>query len=407
MDVWFLDGLFIDMEDDEMKPTVFVLLVPILLLSGCSIVHSDCSLQLENGNETVMETAVQVTESLEDEVTETIVSRSQEIIDSAWDNRLSYYGSGINSIPNIVIEESDVEGYVYIVNIDDDLYPNLTDSVRQTQQDYIEILNCEPDYIIRNYTHEIHRCDNRVLSISNWLFMSDGAENGMRISEVTYNTWDYNGRELYLTDIVCDYQCFITNIHSLIMDSLYESGVTDAEMQYDELLHYSSPNDIDFYLTDDSLMLVLNNDNLINTSNNTDQEVIRIEIKYKEYADLFNPEYLPSPGLMLSSQDVDIVNVIIDSFSHDEIYDSPAAMTFYIQNNDGTNYYLVAYESSFVMETRAAGDNGDGIPRYLVVLYEADTGEEVGSVQVEDIDVLGRDTMNLNGVFEFVTSILE
>lgn len=126
------------------------LLVPILLLSGCS-------LQSETGNETVIEIAVQVTEASEDSVTETMVSRLQETIDSAWDNRLSYYGSGINSIPNIVIEEYDAEGYVYVVNIDDDLYPNLADSVQQTQQEYIERLNCEPDYVWKRYD-ESERC---------------------------------------------------------------------------------------------------------------------------------------------------------------------------------------------------------------------------------------------------------
>ena len=389
-----------------MKPTVFVLLVPILLLSGCSFVHPDYSIQSETSNETAIESSVQVSESLEDAVTETEISRSQEIIDSSWDNRLVYYGSGINSIPNIVIEEADVEGYVFIVKVDDDSYPFLADAVQHTQQEYIEGLSYESGYIIRNFTHEIHRCDNRVLSISNWLFMSDGIDNGMRISEVTYNNWDYNGQELYLTDVVCDYQQFVTNLHSLIVDSLSENGVIDAETKYNELLYYSSPDDIDYYLTDDSLILVLNNI-FTNASDSTIQDGIRIEIQYREYADLINPEYLPSPGIMLSSQNVDQINENINSYSHDEIYDSPAAMAYYIQYNDDTCYYLIAYESSLVMEMGATGSSSNGIPRYLVVLYEADTGEEVGSVQVEDIDVLGRDTMNLNGVFEFVTSILE
>lgn len=65
-----------------MRRTLSVLGIPIIvLLCGCSFVHPDYSIQSETSNETAIESSVQVSESLEDAVTETEISRSQEIID--------------------------------------------------------------------------------------------------------------------------------------------------------------------------------------------------------------------------------------------------------------------------------------------------------------------------------------
>lgn len=107
-----------------------------------------------------------------------------------------------------------------------------------------------------------------------------------------YMTWDYGGELLSFSDVIRDYDMFITTVSPLIQESLEDIDGVDAEEVLSSLIYTPDDIDFDFYMTNDSLCFFVDyfmsddDANVLTDSN-------MIAVPYREYADLFEPRYLP------------------------------------------------------------------------------------------------------------------
>ena len=400
------------------RKNIVEILVILMMFTGCASEDipavtneaSEVIATIGTESETVIETSVQETESsIIEEPVETLPPRTQEMIDAAWNERLNYNGSGADNIPVIDFEEVDMDwGYIYRICLDDDAYPGLSEAVQQEQQIGIDYINdVDSSFIVRQYKHKINRCDNRVLSIRDWIFMADAVDGGERISDVTYHTWDYSGQELNITDVVTDFTNFVQVVMPLIADAIPEASNVDINEVIEGLIH-SNPDDIDFYLTSSTLNFVCH------YYDDTQGAVVPviIRVNYREYADLFNPEYLPGDGLMLSDAYLEeryLGNLTnrIDFYRHDQEYDSPEGCDWLVSNYRNGNYMIVCYSSSRLIHERADGIYNTDTPRYLIVLYDADSCEEIGSQEVDNLTSFctNTDAFSLDTILNFVAAL--
>ena len=245
-----------------MKKRISMVLISTILLAGCSTVK-----ETEVTSETVTEvTATEATEN-ETEIidTETTVEitepeetgyiRTQEQIDAAWEARLAYNGNGLEEIPlmNYKGERySDAPEY-------DNIYAELTE--------------------IKDNIYYVTRCDNRVVSYEG--FSINGNLTG-------YN-YDAYGNKLKLEDVIVNKSLFDYFVTDYICNEWYPN-LYDYEKNYATLLEvmdrYEEITD-EWYLSADSLVYIINAN-------------MHLKISYRQFADFFNPEYLPGEGLMIA-----------------------------------------------------------------------------------------------------------
>ena len=385
------------MESFKRKYIVEILVIS-LMFTGCTsdelpaVTNEASEVIATTGteSETVIETSVQETESsVVEEPVETLPPRTQEMIDAAWDERLNYNGSGIDSIPSI-------EGQWYIpdrciasISIEDDDYQCLSDSLYEMQQNIID--NLDQSVNIKLF-YDITRCDNRVLSVRYSIWCPTDNSYNRNIN----HTYDYSGKELLFTDIVIDYPTFIQTVTPLINDALPEEENDNGREIIDGLIH-SNPDDIDFYLTDRTFDFICR---YYEAENDVSRSVI-IHVNYRTYADLFYPEYLPGDGVLFSI--MNRVPVFINKMRHDDVYDSTgSSQPLLISNYNDRNYLIVFYSSSYVSQEGSVGNYNTGIPGFLIVLYDADTGEEIGSQEAEGLAGFSTGALSLDTILNFV-----
>ena len=384
-----------------MKKHILISIVVVLLFSGCRMNSSDEPETLEN---VVSSTGTIITEvSLESLSPECVVEettepreRTQEMIDAAWDERLNYNGSGLDIIPSVRVNNNITDRWINEIYVDGVGYSELSSAVYQSQDDLFEIYDVINNEDIEVYQN-VSRCDNRVLGIKTLIM--DRNHNQQMTRHYVYQTWDYNGRKLLLNDIVTDYQYFISTVSPLISDALVEfDSVVVSEVISD--LYNTNPEDIDYYLTGNSLNLICEIDDVY--LNEEPSEYVIVQVDYRRYADLFNPEYLPGDGLMITVQNLESVNNRINTLRHDDVYDSPGGSIFLITNYYEHNYNVITYESSYVVEEGAVGNSNTGVSRYLLVLYDDDTGEEIGTATSNTIDGFASYSMDFAAILDFV-----
>ena len=302
-----------------------------VIISSCSNQSSESSITSSESETITTTTSETVTETTEVTTIEDL--RTQDVIDAAWEARLNYCGSGLDSIP-IVSEMHNEYGYVFSVDSAD--YPELAVSVDSIFEGATETV----------YPH-IYRCDNRLISFR----CSSG-----------FITLDYLGNELELEDIVSDYSYFMATVQPLLAEQYPEDeAVTDIEFLY-------------YYMTYDSVTLVYT---LSVGIDSPDSQWISITLGYREYADLFKPCYLPGDGLL-----IDYFPTNYD-LSADWCFDYYCDGYYYgffnpifVMNYNESNYCVALYG----LET----DNPDEDVRYIYVLYDMDSGVEIASQESDE-----------------------
>ena len=342
------------------------IIVYLLLCAFTSAIISSCSNQstesiiTSSESESITTTTSEATTETT-EVTTIEDLRTQDVIDAAWEARLDYCGSGLDSIP--IISEIHNE-YGYILNVDSVDYPELAESVdsifvnvAETIRQYSE----NPD----NNTHVssgLKRCDNRLISfikvITNYEFHDDGTYDVTRDRD--YITLDYLGNELELEDIITDYSYFMATIQPLLAEQYPEDeAVTDMEF-------------VDFYMSYDSATFIYS---LSVGLDSPQEQEIRISLGYREYADLFNPCYLPGDGVLIDYQP-DRNSLEWTPFNTYDGYYSALGDIIIVMNYNEYNYFVACY----IHET----DNPDADLRYLYVLYDLDSGVEIASQELDE-----------------------
>ncbi len=302
-----------------------------VIISSCSNQSSESSITSSESETITTTTSETVTETTEVTTIEDL--RTQDVIDAAWEARLNYCGSGLDSIP-IVSEMHNEYGYVFSVDSAD--YPELAVSVDSIFEGATETV----------YPH-IYRCDNRLISFR----CSSG-----------FITLDYLGNELELEDIVTDYSYFMATVQPLLEEQYPEDeDVTDIEFQ-------------NFYMTYDSVKFIYKLSVGIDSPNS---QVILITLGYREYADLFNPCYLPGDGVLIDYTSGSLNNSLEwTPFNTYDGYYSALGDIIIVMNYNEYNYFVACY----IHET----DNPDEDLRYIYVLYDLDSGTEIASQETEE-----------------------
>ena len=130
-----------------MKKNIIVYLLLCAFMSGiissCSNQSTETSITPSESESITTTTSEATTETTEVTTIEDL--RTQDVIDAAWEARLDYCGSGLDSIPAVSMLTTD---YGYILDVDPENYPELAESVDSIETD----------------NPLIYRCDNRLIS---------------------------------------------------------------------------------------------------------------------------------------------------------------------------------------------------------------------------------------------------
>jgi hypothetical protein len=106
----------------------------------------------------------------------------------------------------------------------------------------------------------------------------------------------------------------------------------------------------------------------------------KITIPYREYADLFEPEYLPGDGLMMwFSNDEGIEEIVGQRFTYDEYYNDIVCGTF-VNNLNGRDYIVIWMQNSeaaFEVDIDLAC--ADDYQSPILAVYDIDAAEVVYS----------------------------
>ena len=329
-----------------MKKSIVLGLVSLLMLSGCTqdIVPEDTSISTESSE--IVDTMTEGTE-------QSIETRTQRSIDIAWDARLEYEGSGLDAIPNVNITDDDISQ----IFINDENYPELSEAVAQYQTEIS--VSSEPAYAIERVIHGLYRCDNRLISVAS-MAKSSTIDEGQVQRTYYYVTWDYNGERLYLTDVVDDYDVFIDTITPLIVEALEACDDVQADEIIAGLINTASPDELDFYMEDDRLDLVIEY-----YDDEFEIQKAFVKVDYREYADLFDPCYLPGDGTMISEAMTYEIESVFDDYGY---YDEVLGGTV-VYNYNGRSYMIFEMTSSEI----SSSDDDHQDP--AVYIYDLETGE--------------------------------
>ena len=309
----------------DVKKQIVTLLITALALAGCSTATEGSYVMPEGYDESAMESAV--------------AGRTQEIIDDAWDSRLEFNGSGLEQVPCVNLSDLSVDGTDY---------QTLAGSVRQFETELFEAHVSDPSYLIT-------RCDNRVLSVR------VTADN-----DFYCGTWDFEGNRLYFDDIINDCDYFIYTLSPLISVSLPEEAEVEVEEIIANLLVAHEQEDFDFYLTKDYLCFFLDYTGIADGSREVENRRVEIRVDYREYADYFNPQYLPGEGTILSAAQTFEIETAMD-VDEDYIYGGQYDVMrngMFVNNFNGHNYIVFSMTSS--------EDSSS-----VTLIYDTDSGEFV------------------------------
>lgn len=378
-----------------MRNEIISVLVLLVLFTGCSSVlfddeSSTVSESTENQSIENMVCASANTElSVDISDYDCIYERQQDQIEAAWEERLMYFGSGIDEIlmEGIVETGEEVREERLLINSN---YSNLANTVDQQQQDIINSIESD-DY---NINSTVYRCDNRLISVGIGVRTWSGDDYQRSTG---YYTWDYEGNMLCFTDVIRDYSVFVDTIRPLIVEA-FADDANNVDGVIDSLNNNSFPDNIDYYMTYDSLRFFCGCE---------DGTVARvISVSYRDYADLFNPEYLPGEGLMisvLSQQDMSVNDGCINQMElngHDTIYNRPIGSVYLISNYNGADYILVAYAADTYAELCEYDEcNSLG---FLLVLYDVESENEIGSRAMDNISGYSDSNLCINQILDFI-----
>lgn len=374
-----------------MRRALFVVVLLAILLSGCVNETSDTFSNTGTEYENIIETSAQEAASVASESEEVNESpRTQESIDAAWLARLNYNGSGLDNIPSIVSNNYIPDDFrAFVVSVEDDDYAELNDSIWQAQMSLLETLDFESqDTVIVSFGSNIYRCDNRLLSMMThyYSFQMESEDVGERSYVCQYRTWDYNGQDLLLTDVINDYSYFIATVSPLIEDAFRDFDEISTDELIDSMLHNTNPEEVEYYMTAYSMYFACPYSGVSSDEDEINRNKVWIQVDYEEYADLFNPEYLPGDGLMISGfiDDVDGLTNRINLERYDSEYNHPTGNAYLVLNCNGEDYLLTIYGSEEAAIAGEAGGSYD-VPGFLIVLFDSDTGEEIGSQAVDTL----------------------
>ena len=211
-----------------MKKNIIVYLLLCAFMSGiissCSNQSTESIITSSESESITTTTSEATTETTEETTIEDL--RTQDVIDAAWEARLDYCGSGLDSIPAESMLTTD---YGYILDVDPENYPELAESVDSIFEDAAETVNGYSENPDNNaFIHSwFYRCDNRLISfsrsISNREYHDDGTFDAT--FEMDYITLDYLGNELEFEDIISDYSYFMATIQPLLAEKYPEGEV--------------------------------------------------------------------------------------------------------------------------------------------------------------------------------------
>ncbi|SMC40927.1 hypothetical protein SAMN06296952_1086 [Oscillospiraceae bacterium] len=317
-----------------------------LLVASCSSTPDVVTSESSGSSVTTENTSTM--ESIPDGTTESFVERTQEYIDAAWDSRLDYNGSGLDEIPDLALESIRYDyGLISDVTVENDSsYNGLAASIEEYEEGLMETdyPSVESDAL----SEQVMRCDNRIVCIRSYVQVTSGYR-------IEYITWDHAGEVLRFSDVITDYDLFIDTVSPLILESLgdLDEDVVDEIMS--TLINASESQDFVFYMTNDSLSFFVEycysdeEGTLVNDS-------VEVTIPYREYADLFDPQYLPGNGAMIWEDPIAIRDLNSICLS-DEYYNSLIGGTFVSYN--GHDYAVIKVGSSMV-DALAEGESESG-----------------------------------------------
>ena len=315
----------------DVKKQIVTLLITAFALTGCSYVTEGSYVMPEGYDESAMESAV--------------ARRTQDVIDDAWDARLGFDGSGLDAVPSVNLSELYVDGTDY---------PNLSSAVQDFESELFDSHISDPSYLIT-------RCDNRVLSIR------VAADN-----DYYCGTWDYEGNRLYFDDIVNDCDYFIYTLSPLISVSLPQDTSVEVEEIIANLLVSHEQEDFDFYLTKDYLCFFLDYVEMSGEDREVSNRRVEIRVNYQEYADYFNPQYLPGEGTIVSAAqtfEIESAMDVDEGYRYDDHFDVMRSGMF-VYNFNGHNYV--------VFDMTSSQDSSS-----ITLVYDVDSGDFV-SEEVHD-----------------------
>ena len=162
-------------------------------------------------------------------------------------------------------------------------------------------------------------------------------------------------------DIITDYSYFMATIQPLLAEK-YPEGEVVTDIEY-----------VDYFMNYDSATFIYKLSVGIDSPR---EQTIRITLGYREYADLFNPCYLPGDGV--------IIDFFSDSYGSNmglsDRYDDYYFMLvdiYIVMNYNESNYCVALYAH--------ASDMPDEEIRYIYVLYDLDNGEEIAFQESDDV----------------------
>lgn len=344
-----------------MKKSV-VLILSMCMLAGCSSVDTvpDTSVT-EAPTTTTDETIIEETEA-------DVYERTQEMIDAAWEERLEYNGSGSDEIPELVVI-MDASVCMSDISIDNDVYTELETAVDEYEA---EVYAADVDM----YRSHVLRCDNRVVCISSQIVKDQD-----RYTE--YITWNYTGERLCFSDVIRDYDVFINTVSPLILESLEDVDDVDAQEILSSLIYATDDVDFEFCMTDDSLCFFVEY-SMSDEEGNVISDRSVITVPYREYADLFEPEYLPGDGIMMWESDYyDIEDTMGHSYAYGDYYNEVVLGTN-VSGLNGRNYMLIIMDNSTAaFEVDIDQHCTDDYPCPIIAIYDIDAGEIVYSEEID------------------------
>lgn len=265
------------------------------IISSCSNQSTETSITSSESESITTTTSEATTETTEVTTIEDL--RTQAVIDAAWEARLDYCGSGLDSIP--IISEIHNE-YGYILNVDPEYYPELAESVDSIFEDAAETVR-QYSEDSGNYAYVsswFDRCDNRLISFSRDITYTEFYDDGTYdlLWDKDYITLDYLGNELEFEDIISDYSYFMATIQPLLAEK-YPEGEVVTDIEY-----------VDYFMNYDSATFIYKLSVGIDSPR---EQTIRIALGYREYADLFNPCYLPGDGVIIDFLVILMVQILV------------------------------------------------------------------------------------------------
>ena len=368
-----------------MKRSLLLILVA-LTIASCSVSPNTVT---SESFDLATSTYSSVEETTSDDVSCLPEGRTQDVIDEAWESRLDHNGSDLVEIPDVSISRYSDEVISYI-EVDPLLYSDLSVSVEDYDHSFRG--GDEPDESLRQLDYCVLRCDNRLLSLkAKARIASADAAEPTSVDRIDYVTWNYRGEELCFSDVIEDYGYFVDTVSPLIREALNDIDAIDADEILATLLYAPDGVDHEFYMTNDSLCFFVDY-SFSDDEGTLVSDSVLVKVPYREYADLFDPQYLPGEGTMIweDSSELQGVNSVCAS---EEYYNSLIGGTFI--SYSGLEYVVVKIQSGMV-ETLAesAAERGE------TFVYDDYDPPIVAIVDLESEEIIYFEQSDWNEVYD-------